>query len=360
MPARPVHSEERVETLRAQIAYAERVKQLMNHLHAAENLDQILVSMQDEILSVFDAEHLTIYAIDYEKRQLYSRFLDLDQVQEIRVPLNEQSIAGFVARTKRTVNLADAYDKAELSRTHPTLSFDDSWDQKTGVRTKQVLTVPICGPRATITGVLQLLNTKSADSFTREDENKVKDIAHTLGIALHNQYQLVKLQPQKFDTLLAARLLSPPQLSAAQAIAAETQRPIEAILRERYHISKQDLGHSLSMFYSCPFLEADEHLVINADLVKDMNVNYLKTNYWLPLQATQDTIDILTDDPHSLQQKRDIQTTLQTTSYSLSGRPARRHLTDCECHRLRTRSTSPQRLTASHFGPAGFRIQSEQ
>ncbi len=154
MPSRPVHSEERVETLRAQIAYAERVKQLMNHLHAAENLDQILVSMQDEILSVFDAEHLTIYAIDYEKRQLYSRFLDLDQVQEIRVPLNEQSIAGFVARTKRTVNLADAYDKAELSRTHPTLSFDDSWDQKTGVRTKQVLTVPICGPRATITGVL--------------------------------------------------------------------------------------------------------------------------------------------------------------------------------------------------------------
>ena len=307
MPSRPVHSEERVETLRAQIAYAERVKQLMNHLHAAENLDQILVSMQDEILSVFDAEHLTIYAIDYEKRQLYSRFLDLDQVQEIRVPLNEQSIAGFVARTKRTVNLADAYDKAELSRTHPTLSFDDSWDQKTGVRTKQVLTVPICGPRATITGVLQLLNTKSADSFTREDENKVKDIAHTLGIALHNQYQLVKLQPQKFDALLAARLLSPPQLSAAQAIAAETQRPIEAILRERYHISKQDLGHSLSMFYSCPFLEADEHLVINADLVKDMNVNYLKTNYWLPLQATQDTIDILTDDPHSLQQKRDIQ-----------------------------------------------------
>ena len=306
MSSRPGHPAERVETLRAQIAYTERVKQLMNHMHAAENLDQILVSMQDEILSVFDAKHLTIYAVDYEKRQLYSRFLDLDQVQEIRLALNEQSIAGFVARTKRTVNLADAYDTAELSRVHPTLAFDDSWDKKTGVCTKQVLTVPVCGPRGTITGVLQLLNTKSADRFTPEDEDKVKDIAHTLGIALHNQYQLAKRQPKKFDTLLAAQLLSPHQLSAAQAMATEEQRPIEAILRERYHINKRDLGHALSVFYGCPFLEADEHLVINADLVKDMNVNYLKTNYWLPLQATQDTIDILTDDPHSLEQRRDI------------------------------------------------------
>ena len=309
MPSRSVHPEERqerVETLRAQIVYTERVKQLMNHMHAAENLDQILVSMQDEILHVFDAEYLTIYAVDYEKRELYSRFLDLDQVEEIRVPLNEQSIAGFVARTKRTVNLADAYDKAELSRTHPTLTFDASWDQKTGVSTKQVLTVPVCGPRGTITGVLQLLNTKSADRFTPEDEDKVKDIAHTLGIALHNQYQLAKRQPQKFDTLLAAGLLSLHQLNAAEAMAREAQRPIEAILRERYHISKQDLGHSLSLFYGCPFLEADEHLVINADLVKDMNVDYLKTNYWLPLHATQETIDILTDDPHSLQQRQDI------------------------------------------------------
>ena len=163
MPSRSSPPEQRVETLRAQIAYAERVKQLMNHIHSAENLDQLLVSMQDEILSVFDAEHLTIYAVDYEKRELYSRFLNLDEVQEIRVPLNEHSIAGFVARSKRTANLADAYDKAELSRIHPALAFDDSWDQKTGVRTKQVLTVPVSGPHATLTGVLQLINTKNAD-----------------------------------------------------------------------------------------------------------------------------------------------------------------------------------------------------
>ena len=99
------HPEEHVAALQAQLAYTERVKQLMNHIHAAQNIDQLLISLQDDMLNLFEAEHLTLYAVDYEKRELYSRFLDLDSVQEIRLALNEHSIAGFVARSKQTVNL---------------------------------------------------------------------------------------------------------------------------------------------------------------------------------------------------------------------------------------------------------------
>lgn len=238
-------SNNQVEALQAQIAYSERVKQLMNRLHSAENLDQILLSMQDELLSLFDAEHLTIYAVDYHSRELYSRVLDLDKVQEIRVPLSEQSIAGFVARSKRSVNLADAYDTAELARVHPSLSFDRSWDEKTGIRTKQVLTVPVSGPRSMLTGVLQLINTKNADRFSPADEQKVQDIAQTLGIALHTQYQLAKRQPTKFDTLVAARLITHPEIETAHTIAQETGRSVEAVLLEHYKITKPDLGQSL-------------------------------------------------------------------------------------------------------------------
>jgi len=121
----------RIEALREQVAYAERAKQVMNRIHAAKDLDQIFVELQDEILSLFDAEHLTLYAIDYDKREIYSKFLDLDEVKEIRVPLNEQSIVGFVARNRKTVNIADAYNTAELTRLSPTLTFDSSGDQKT-------------------------------------------------------------------------------------------------------------------------------------------------------------------------------------------------------------------------------------
>jgi len=63
----------RIEELRRQVAYAERVKQVMNRIHAATDLDEIFVELLDEILSLFDAEHLTLYAVDYDKKEIYSR-----------------------------------------------------------------------------------------------------------------------------------------------------------------------------------------------------------------------------------------------------------------------------------------------
>jgi GAF domain-containing protein len=150
----------------------------------------------DEILSLFDAEHLTLYAVDYDKKEIYSRFLDLNEIKEIRVPFSEQSIVGFVARNRKVINIADAYDAAELLRLSPTLSFDRSWDRRTGVRTRQMLTVPLCASNNLLTGVIQLINKKSASRFTAEDENQVHAIGQTLGIALYNQYGAICVFPR--------------------------------------------------------------------------------------------------------------------------------------------------------------------
>ena len=174
--------------LQARIDYAERVKTVTNHIHAASNLDELLVSLSRDILSLFEAEHLTLYAVDRAKDELYSRFLDIDQIHEIRVPIGNRSVAGYVAHNKQAVNIADAYDAAELHRLSSHLSFDRSWDKKTGIRTRQLLTVPVCDTTNTLTGVMQLINKKEAARFTAADQEKVREIAATLGIALHNQY----------------------------------------------------------------------------------------------------------------------------------------------------------------------------
>src|ERR1043166_147815 len=47
---------------------------------------------------------MTLYAIDHEHRELYSRLLapgPIPEVREIRVPISEKSIAGFVALARR-------------------------------------------------------------------------------------------------------------------------------------------------------------------------------------------------------------------------------------------------------------------
>ena len=123
---------ETLQELQQKVAYAEHVKQIINRIHSAKDLDHILVDLKDEILSLFDAERLTLYAVDAEKKEIYSKFLDIDEVKEIRVPISEQSIAGFVAKYRRSLNIGDVYSRVELNAISPALIFDNSWDKRSG------------------------------------------------------------------------------------------------------------------------------------------------------------------------------------------------------------------------------------
>ena len=46
---------ETLEELQQKVAYAEHVKQIINRIHSAKDLDHILVDLKDDILSLFDA-----------------------------------------------------------------------------------------------------------------------------------------------------------------------------------------------------------------------------------------------------------------------------------------------------------------
>lgn len=298
----------RLTSLQQQVVYDERLKRVMNLIHAAKDIDQILLSLHDEILSLFDAERLAIYAIDYERKEVYSKFSDLNKIREVRVPLGNQSIVGFVANNCTTVNIVNAYDKAELARISPALMFDSSWDQRSGMRTRQVLTVPVCAPSTNaLTGVIQLINKRSADRFTLLDEQRVREIAQTLGIALHNQYQQLRRKSAKFDSLVTNNLLSQQELDLAITEARDKQRPLEAILMETYHLHKRDIGNALSAFYRCPFFDPEEQRVLDPVLLENLNLNYLKTHGWVPLRESEDEVEILIDDPTAFTKRQDIQ-----------------------------------------------------
>src|SRR5437867_10673185 len=138
-----VAQQQSVQILQERLAYEQMLGQLVDRIHAAKGIDSIFIELQGDILELLDADRMTIYAIDQVKKELYSKFLALDTVNEIRLPVSEKSIAGYVAAAGRVVNISDAYDKTELARISPTLSFDGSWDKKTGFRTKQILGMPI-------------------------------------------------------------------------------------------------------------------------------------------------------------------------------------------------------------------------
>jgi hypothetical protein len=83
---------------------------ITNRIHAAQNIKQILVDLKDGILNLFNAFSMTIYVVDKPRHEIYSMLLSGAQVKEIRVPITNRSIAGFVANTGKIVNIGDAYD----------------------------------------------------------------------------------------------------------------------------------------------------------------------------------------------------------------------------------------------------------
>ena len=111
---------------------AENVKRISGQILAAADIDQILLDLRHEILGCFDAEDLTLFVVDSEKKEIFSKIPHLDTVQEVRTPITEQSLAGFCAKYLRPVNVGDAYSLVELSAIHPALAHD-STDRKSVV-----------------------------------------------------------------------------------------------------------------------------------------------------------------------------------------------------------------------------------
>lgn len=83
-------------------------------------------------------------------RQLYTNSV---------IPINDQSIAGYVAHTKNHLNISDV---EHLGKELP-FSFNRSFDRASGYHTVSVLCLPIMGIGNRVFAVLQLINCKSRD-----------------------------------------------------------------------------------------------------------------------------------------------------------------------------------------------------
>ena len=74
--------------------------------------------------------------------------------QTVTLPLDEASVAGYVALTAEVVNLADAYAPPPGSR----FQINRWFDEQAGYRTRSMLVVPMRTPQGETLGALQLIN----------------------------------------------------------------------------------------------------------------------------------------------------------------------------------------------------------
>ncbi len=117
------------------------------------------------------------------------------------------------------------------------------------------------------------------------------------------------IEQNVLDSLVYRGIISQDNVLAALDDAKDGSLDLETLLLDRYRVPKEALGSALSDFYQCPYLPYDERTVIDADLLKTLNLDYLNTNLWLPIARRGSLIDVLTSDPHDLDKGWDVRRT---------------------------------------------------
>ncbi len=302
---------QQISALEEKLQVRKALQDITNRIHAAQNIKQILVDLKDGILNLFDAHSITIYVVDRPRNEIYSMFLVGSSIREIRVPINNKSIAGFVANNRRVVNIADAYDMAELKAIDKDLTFDVSWDKKSGFRTKEILTAPIFH-NDILMGVVQILNRKGGGPFSSEEADFLQEIAAVLGVAFYNQERFARRRKTRFDYLISRDLLKEEELESAWEESREQKETMETFLMRKYKISKEDIGKSFEEFYRCKFIQFSDKIPIPGDLLKNLKRDYLRRELWVPIAKVDGNIQVIVDDPNNILKRDMIENLLRT------------------------------------------------
>lgn len=274
----------------------EKVKATAHAIHSAKNLDDIILGLKKNILELFGADLITIYAVDPEKGEIFSKYNSKNIINEIRVPISSKSIAGWVAQEKRPINIADVYKQDDLKKYNPEITFDSSWDKKTGLRTKSMLVYPLLHNNK-VMGVLQLINKKYGERFTKFDQKNILIIADHLALAFNNQQIALPKKKNKFGYLVENGIISQEELNKAILKARENKADIEDILLGELKLKRKDIGKSLELFYEMPYSGYSDAIVLPPHVFAGLNKNYLAKNDWVPIQNSNSNITILIDDP---------------------------------------------------------------
>ena len=309
----PNKDKAQIAELLEKLHFHQTIQEVTNRVHAAKDIKEIIVDLKDDILSLFNAHSLTIYVANQKQNEIYSMFLTGSKLKEIRLPINNKSIAGYVANNKKVLNITDAYDNQELKGIDSKLNLDRSWDKKSGIRTTQVLAAPILYEN-NLMGVIQIINSKSGVGFTIDSRDLLEDIADVLGIAFYNQQRAARRKKTRFDYLVTHGLMKDIDMENAWGEARKNKVTMDDLLMTKYKISKSDIGKSLEDFYDCKFIQFSNKYPIPGDLLKNLRTEYLSRELWVPLEKTDGKIRVIVDDPNNILKKDIIENLLKTKS----------------------------------------------
>ena len=203
-----------------------RAIELINNEALETMLEKVLEAITLKIGQILQAEHTTIFLVDHDKGQLWSKVPqdNINKALEIRTPINV-GIPGHVASTGQYLNIAETTN-------HPL--FSPELEKQLGYKIDNILCMPVVSSKNEVVAVVQLANKAGDTPFDSEDETSFREFAASIGIILESC--------QSFY------------------VAARNQRGATALLR-----ATQTLGQSLDLEVTLQIVMEQARILMQAD-----------------------------------------------------------------------------------------------
>jgi type II secretory ATPase GspE/PulE/Tfp pilus assembly ATPase PilB-like protein len=290
----------------SKLEFQKQLQAVTNKIHATSNVDEIMLELGQDICSLLGADRLTVYVVSDDRNSIVSKVkTGLTSFKDLKLPINDQSVAGFVALNRTLINVRDVYDENELRTHSPQLRFLKEVDKRTGYRTKQMLVAPVVDTGSNeLIGVVQAINTRSGQPFSPLAEEGVVNLCETLAIAFKQRQKPAAMVRGKYDALVANAVLSAEEMDLALRSARRKGLDIETVLLDEFQVKPPAIGAALSAFFGVPYEPFKQDRIKAMDLLRNLKRDFLESSSWAPLEDTKEGLIVVTNDPERVKASR--------------------------------------------------------
>jgi hypothetical protein len=295
------------EGLARQLEFSKNLQAVTNKIHATGNIDEIMLDLSKDICDLFNCDRMTLYAISNDRQFIFSKLkTGIDSNKDLVLPLNTESVAGYVALLRKSVRVNDVYNEAELKAFEPELKFCQEVDQLTGYRTRQMLAAPLLKSSSReFLGVLQLINNRADGNFTEADEEGLNELCETIAIAFIQRMKALQAVRSKYEPLIVDSVISAAELDLAASWARRRDLDIEDALIDEFQVKPAAIGEALAKTYKLPYEHFKANRIRPAELLKKTPRAFVERNQWLPIaEEKRGLITIMTTDPEAVTRTR--------------------------------------------------------
>lgn len=290
----------------SRLAFFKGLQAVTTRIHATQNIDEIIFELSADLCELFGAERLTIYTVDETRTAIQSKVkTGLHSVNSIRLPVSENSVAGYVAYTRQMLNIPDVYDDAALKAISPHLEFRKEVDEVTGYRSRQMLAAPILSSeKGELEGVLQLINSVDGMPFSAIAEEGLLGLAQTLGVAFAQRTRAPGAPRSRYDLLVTEARITADELDAATKKARDKKVATEDVLIDDMGLSPQDVGAAVAGFFKVKYEPFRSDRIKPMELLRNIKREFVEQSHWLPLEETEEGVVVMATDPEQIRASR--------------------------------------------------------